>query len=142
MGYINLSCFTYPAPNADGTTIYGNAGRNSLLGPSLNSLDFSAMKTTSIRGESDRMKLQFRAEFYNILNHSNFLAANRQPHGVHGNGRYGGNRWKHYFNSDNEPPDSIRPQAPVLSDMANNRNLEKGLWGHITGCVGIKLGVV
>jgi hypothetical protein len=72
VGYINLSCFTFPAPNADGTTIYGNAGRNSLLGPALNSLDFSAMKTTPIRSDSDRLKLQFRAEFYNILNHSNF----------------------------------------------------------------------
>jgi hypothetical protein len=72
VGYINLSCFTFPTPNADGTTVYGNAGRNSLLGPLLNSLDFSAMKSTSIPGESDRMKLQFRAEFYNILNHSNF----------------------------------------------------------------------
>jgi hypothetical protein len=71
-GYINLSCFTYPSPNADGTTVYGNAGRNSLLGPSLNSLDFSAMKTTHLKGDSDRMNLQFRAEFYNVLNHSNF----------------------------------------------------------------------
>jgi hypothetical protein len=71
-GYINLSCFSFPAPNADGTTVYGNAGRNSLLGPSLNSLDFSAMKTTSLRGDNDQLKLQFRAEFYNILNHSNF----------------------------------------------------------------------
>ena len=72
VGYINLSCFTFPTPNADGTTVYGDAGRNSLLGPSLNSLDFSAMKTTHIRSDSDRMNLQFRAEFYNILNHSNF----------------------------------------------------------------------
>jgi hypothetical protein len=71
-GYINLSCFTFPTPNADGTTVYGNAGRNSLLGPSLNSLDFSAMKTAPVRGDNDRLKLQFRAEFYNILNHSNF----------------------------------------------------------------------
>ena len=72
VGYINLSCFSFPTPNADGTTVYGNVGRNSLLGPSLNSLDFSAMKTTHVRGDSDRMSLQFRAEFYNILNHSNF----------------------------------------------------------------------
>jgi hypothetical protein len=71
-GYINLSCFTFPSPNPDWTTVYGNAGRNSLLGPSLNSLDISAMKTTHLRGDSDRMNLQFRAEFYNVLNHSNF----------------------------------------------------------------------
>ena len=72
VGYINLSCFTFPNPNVDGTTVYGNAGRNSLRGPSLNSLDFSAMKTTALRGDSDDLKLQFRAEFYNIFNHSNF----------------------------------------------------------------------
>jgi hypothetical protein len=72
IGYINLGCFTFPSPNPDGTTVYGNAGRNSLLGPSLNSLDFAAMKTTSILRDSDRFKLQFRAEFYNIFNHSNF----------------------------------------------------------------------
>jgi hypothetical protein len=72
VGYINLSCFTFPSPNADGTTVYGNVGRNSLLGPSLNELDFSAMKTTPIRGDDSTLKLQFRAEFYNVLNHSNF----------------------------------------------------------------------
>jgi hypothetical protein len=72
VGYINLGCFTFPSPNADGTTVYGSAGRNSLLGPSLNSLDFSAMKTTPIRRDDDTMKLQFRAEFYNVLNHANF----------------------------------------------------------------------
>ena len=71
-GYINLSCFTFPTPTADGSTVYGNAGRNSLLGPWLYSLDFSAMKTTSLPGDNDQVKLQFRAEFYNVLNHSNF----------------------------------------------------------------------
>ena len=72
VGYINLNCFTFPAPSPDGSTVYGNAGRNSLLGPSLNSLDFSVMKTTPVRRDNDNLKLQFRAEFYNILNHSNF----------------------------------------------------------------------
>ena len=72
VGYIDLNCFTFPSPNADGTTVYGNVGRNSLLGPSLNELDVSAMKTTSIHGDDSAIKLQFRAEFYNVLNHSNF----------------------------------------------------------------------
>ena len=86
VGYINLSCFTFPTPNADGTTVYGNAGRNSLLGPSLNSLDFSAMKTTHLRGDNDRMNLQFRAEFYNVLNPSNFAPpiANRTIYSANG----------------------------------------------------------
>jgi hypothetical protein len=69
IGYINLSCFTFPTPNANGTTIYGNAGRNSLTGPNLYGLDFSTMKTTQL---NEKLNLQFRAEFYNILNHSNF----------------------------------------------------------------------
>lgn len=72
IGYINLSCFTFPSPNADGTTVYGNAGRNSLMGPRLASLDFSAMKNTRLSKSHENLTLQFRAEFYNILNHSNF----------------------------------------------------------------------
>lgn len=72
IGYINLTCFTFPSPNPDGTTVYGNAGRNSLLGPSLNELDFSLMKSTRLSRDSESTRLQFRAEFYNVLNHSNF----------------------------------------------------------------------
>jgi Carboxypeptidase regulatory-like domain/TonB-dependent Receptor Plug Domain len=71
-GYINLNCFTFPNPNANGTTIYGNVGRNSLLGPRLNAFDFSMMKTTGLSKTKEDLKLQFRAELYNIFNHSNF----------------------------------------------------------------------
>jgi hypothetical protein len=69
IGFINLNCFTFPTPNANGTTIYGTAGRNSLRGPRLNELDFSLMKSTRI---TERLHLQFRSEIYNIFNHSNF----------------------------------------------------------------------
>ena len=72
VGYINLSCFTFPAANADGTTVYGNVGRNSLKGPNLNEWDFSTMKNTRLSSTRENLNLQFRAEFYNILNHSNF----------------------------------------------------------------------
>jgi len=66
--YVNLACFTFPTPNSDGTTVYGNAGRNSLRGPKLNDLDFSLVKNTQL---SERVNLQFRAEAYNALNHPN-----------------------------------------------------------------------
>lgn len=69
IGYINVSCFSFPSPNANGTTVYGNAGRNSLQGPELRSLDFSTMKSTHI---GEKVNIQFRAELYNVLNHSNF----------------------------------------------------------------------
>jgi hypothetical protein len=71
-GYINLNCFSFPTPNPNGTTILGNAGRNSLLGPRLSNLDFSLMKSTHVRSLSEKLNIQFRAEVYNILNHSNF----------------------------------------------------------------------
>jgi hypothetical protein len=72
IGYINLSCFTFPSPNVNGTTVYGNAGRNSLRGPRLAEWDLSLMKNTRMSQAHENLNLQFRAEFYNILNHSNF----------------------------------------------------------------------
>ncbi len=48
---------------------YGNAGRNSLRGPDFNNLDASIFRNFTIFRES---AFQFRAEFFNILNHTNF----------------------------------------------------------------------
>lgn len=47
----------------------GNLGRNVVIGPSFNNADFSITKNTKI-GES--VRLQFRAEFFDIFNHANF----------------------------------------------------------------------
>jgi hypothetical protein len=58
-------------PPAAGT--YGNVSRDSLVGPGLSELDLSASKDTRI---TEGLKLQFRAEFFNILNHTNFLTPN------------------------------------------------------------------
>ncbi len=44
-----------------------------LTGPGLAELDASLLKTIAI---SDRTKLQFRAELFNILNHTNFATPN------------------------------------------------------------------
>jgi hypothetical protein len=60
----------YTAPYA-GT--FGNAGRDSLSGPGLADLDLSIGKTTTIH---ERLKAQFRAEYFNILNHTNFTTPN------------------------------------------------------------------
>jgi len=48
---------------------YGNVGRNTYIGPGLTTWDFSVMKDTKIR---ERLNLQFRAEIFNLLNHTNF----------------------------------------------------------------------
>jgi hypothetical protein len=48
---------------------FGNAGRNNLRGPGFFNVDLSLFRTVSI---TERVKLQFRAEFLNALNHPNF----------------------------------------------------------------------
>jgi len=50
---------------------YGNSGRNQYLSPGLASFDTSFFKAFSIR---EGMNLQFRAEAFNLLNHSNFVS--------------------------------------------------------------------
>ena len=45
----------------------GNAGRNILYGPATFNIDFSAHKLFTIR---ERWRLQYRAEFFNALNHT------------------------------------------------------------------------
>jgi len=50
----------------------GNAGRNLLTGPGTSNLDFSVFKNHSIKRISENLSVQFRAEFFNILNHANF----------------------------------------------------------------------
>ena len=50
----------------------GNAGRNILIGPGLSNLDFSILKNNRVRRISESFNVQFRAEFFNILNHPNF----------------------------------------------------------------------
>ena len=58
-------------PPATGT--YGNVSRDSLTGPGLSELDFSATRNAHL---TERLGLQFRAEFFNILNHTNLLTPN------------------------------------------------------------------
>ena len=66
--YFNPAAFLPPA-----TGTYGNVSRDSLTGPGLAEVDFSATKNSRI---TERLGLQFRAEFFNILNRTNFLTPN------------------------------------------------------------------
>ena len=62
--WFTTSAFGEPAPNT-----FGNAGRNILIGPGTFNIDFAAHKVFFL-GES--IQLQFRAEFFNVLNHVQF----------------------------------------------------------------------
>ncbi|MDE3178699.1 MAG: carboxypeptidase regulatory-like domain-containing protein, partial [Acidobacteriota bacterium] len=66
--YFNPAAFVTPV---NGT--YGNAGRNILTGPGLKTTDFSLIKNTNL---SEKVSLQFRAEFFNLFNTVNFNTPN------------------------------------------------------------------
>jgi hypothetical protein len=53
---------------------FGNAGRNSVRGIGTQQMDLGIHKNFALPRES--MRLQFRAEFFNVMNHTNFTAPN------------------------------------------------------------------
>jgi hypothetical protein len=72
--WYNPNMFTTPLPG-----YLGNVGRGVLTGPGLFNWDFSLHKNTPIKALGEAGNLQFRAEFFNILNRANFI--NNPPGG-------------------------------------------------------------
>ena len=94
LGYINTDCYTLPKatpaiasqcvpflgngtlanPQFPGTcsNLLGNAGRNSIVGPNVFNVDSSIHKDFAVPKISEAFKIQFRTEFFNLLNHANF----------------------------------------------------------------------
>ncbi|HEY3617849.1 MAG TPA: carboxypeptidase regulatory-like domain-containing protein [Candidatus Sulfotelmatobacter sp.] len=56
------------------SNVLGNTRRNQFYGPGQTTVDFSIFKNTRIPAISETFNVQFRAEFFNILNHTNFLS--------------------------------------------------------------------
>ncbi len=72
--WFDTSCFTDDLLQADynkGIYRFGNSGRSVLDGPGFQDLDVGMIKDFHI---SESKTLQFRAEFFNALNHANFHA--------------------------------------------------------------------
>ncbi len=65
---LNPAVYAVPADYNQTLTV-GTLGRNTARGPAFYQWDFSAMKFFPL---SEKMKLQFRADLFNILNHPNF----------------------------------------------------------------------
>jgi hypothetical protein len=63
-GWVHSAAFTLPAPGT-----FGNLQRDFLWGPGIMQFDYALIKDTPIK---ERAHLQFRAEFFNILNHPNW----------------------------------------------------------------------
>jgi len=62
--WFNTACFTPPAQFT-----YGNAGRDIVIGPGLDSFDATVQKQFPIR---ESMQLQFRLDMFDFFNHPNF----------------------------------------------------------------------
>jgi Carboxypeptidase regulatory-like domain/TonB dependent receptor len=73
-GYFNSSCFTTPPIiGADGIgTAFGNSGTGIVNGPGQANLDLAFSKAIALTWPLENSRLQFRAEFYNALNHPQF----------------------------------------------------------------------
>ncbi|HEX4075807.1 MAG TPA: TonB-dependent receptor [Candidatus Acidoferrales bacterium] len=88
VNYLKLSCFTPPTAPASFAAecqpaaasvaavipntcmnLFGDNGRNSIIGPGLFDFDLSLFKNNYI---TENVNVQFRAEFFNVLNHTNF----------------------------------------------------------------------
>jgi hypothetical protein len=62
--WFNTAAFALPTAGT-----YGNAGRNIIQGPPIKNVDLALLKRFVI---SDRQAFQFRAEAFNLTNHTNF----------------------------------------------------------------------
>jgi hypothetical protein len=66
--WFNPNAFVLPPAGT-----YGNLGRGDFSGPGLADMDVSLFKNTPL---SERTNLEFRAEFFNVLNHPNLGTPN------------------------------------------------------------------
>jgi hypothetical protein len=67
--WFNPAAFATPAAFS-----FGNAGRNSVYGPGMQTLDLAMVRQFAL---TERSRFQFRAEFFNALNHVNLGTPNR-----------------------------------------------------------------
>ncbi|MSV30319.1 MAG: hypothetical protein EXQ52_16490 [Bryobacterales bacterium] len=65
--WFRTEAFLNPALMTPG--VFGNGGRNNLIGPGFHTWDVSLLKSFTV---NERTKLQFRAESFNLFNHTNF----------------------------------------------------------------------
>jgi hypothetical protein len=61
--WFNTSVFSQPAAG-----YYGNVGNGTIRGPGLANYNMAAYKSFAV---AEQIKVQFRAEFFNVFNHTN-----------------------------------------------------------------------
>jgi len=74
-GTRNSSTWFSPAAfSAPPAYTYGNAGRNTVYGPGLQTMDLALVRSFNL---AEKARFETRAEFFNALNHTNFGTPNR-----------------------------------------------------------------
>lgn len=65
------AAFVLPVAAIGGRTVFhfGSLGRNVIIGPRFNNTDFSLTKNTKL---TETIRIQFRAEMFDVFNHANF----------------------------------------------------------------------
>jgi hypothetical protein len=82
LAFINPAAFAIPAVGT-----FGNLKRGDVRGPGITNIDFSVAKNWKVK---ERYGIQFRTEFFNVLNHPNFRNFNGLPGGIENNLSNGG----------------------------------------------------
>jgi len=68
--WFDAAAFCSPgAAGCTGPAVFGNLGRNVVIGPGFNNFDFSILKVTKLR---ENLRMQFRTEIFDLFNHPNF----------------------------------------------------------------------
>ena len=85
--YFNTSCFTAPPViGADGIgTVFGDSSTGIADGPGQSNVDLAVWRTVKLHWPSESSALQFRAEFFNALNHPQFS----NPNATYGSSTFG-----------------------------------------------------
>jgi hypothetical protein len=71
-GYVDLSQYCHPARCLPSPFFQGNVGVNTLIGPGIANFNLTVRKDTPVSVLGEAGALQFRAEFFNLLNRVNF----------------------------------------------------------------------
>jgi Carboxypeptidase regulatory-like domain len=109
--FFNPAAFLAPAAGA-----VGNLRRDTLSGPGFANLDLSLAKSTMIR---ERVNLQFRAEFFNVLNHTNLMTPNSVV--------FSSGPQQSTNTATRTQAAVVSPSAGVITAAATSRQLQFGL---------------
>ena len=109
--FFNPAAFLAPAAGA-----VGNLRRDTLSGPGFANLDLSLAKSTMIH---ERINVQFRAEFFNVLNHTNLMTPNPVV--------FSSGPQQSTTASALTAPAVLSPTAGVVTAAATSRQLQFGL---------------